>query len=152
MTMFTLKRSHSEDPTHTLLKDVGVNSINRQHLRLASYAVEFNQIVEELSGKTPTQRDWQRIDSLFSKVTRYVQTHFREEEELMKEHGYPHFETHKHLHDKFVEDLIKVQSKINNRKVAFKERFGAMLWNWLIHHINEEDYKYREFFRKKGLR
>lgn len=150
--MFTLKSSNPQDPTHCLLKDVGVNSINRQHLRLASYAVEFNQIVEELSDKTPTNRDWHRIDALFSRVTRYVQTHFQEEEELMKAHGYPLFDAHKRLHDKFVSDLIKVQSKINNRKIAFKEKFGTMLWDWLIHHINVEDYKYRQFFRDKGLK
>ena len=150
--MFTLKSSHPQDPTHCLLKDVGVNAINRQHLRLASYAVEFNQIVEELSDKTPSNKDWHRIDALFSRVTRYVQTHFQEEEALMKEHGYPYFDAHKRLHDKFVSDLIKVQSKINNRKIEFKEKFGSMLWDWLIHHINEEDYKYRQFFRDKGLK
>jgi hemerythrin len=150
--MFTLKSSSPEDPAHCLLKDVGVNSINRQHLRLASYAVEFNQIVEELSNKTPSNKDWHRIDAIFSRVTRYVQTHFQEEEELMKEHGYPYFDAHKRLHDKFVADLIKVQSKINNRKITFKEKFGTMLWDWLIHHINVEDYKYRQFFRDKGLK
>jgi hemerythrin-like metal-binding protein len=150
--MFGLKSSNPENASHCLLKDVGVNSINRQHLRLASYAVEFNQIVEELGKKEATNKDWHRIDALFSRVTRYVQTHFSEEEELMKAHGYPYFDAHKQLHDRFVNDLIKVQSKINNRKIAFKEKFGSMLWDWLINHINEEDYKYREFFRDKGLR
>ena len=150
--MFSLKSAKIQNEAHCLLKDVGVNFINQQHLRLASYAVEFNQIVEDLSNKEPTNKDWHRIDALFSRVTRYVQTHFREEEELMQEHGYPYFDAHKQLHDKFVNDLIKIQSKINNRKVAFKEKFGAMLWDWLIHHINVEDYKYREFFREKGLK
>ncbi len=150
--MFSLKSAKPQNEAHCLLKDVGVNFINKQHLRLASYAVEFNQIVEDLSTKEPTNKDWHRIDALFSRVTRYVQTHFREEEQLMQEHGYPYFDAHKRLHDKFVNDLIKIQSKINNRKVAFKEKFGTMLWDWLIHHINVEDYKYREFFREKGLK
>jgi hemerythrin len=149
--MFSLKSRNPSESTHCLLKDVGVNSINRQHLRLASYAVEFNQIVEELAEKEPTNHDWHRIDALFTRVRRYVQTHFREEEELLQAHGYPYFEAHKKLHDKFVNDLIAVQSNINNRKIAFKESFGAMLWNWLVHHINEEDYKYREFLRGKGV-
>ncbi len=150
--MLGLKSSESTQQAHCLLKDVGINSINRQHLRLASYAVEFNQIIEELAEKEPTNEDWRQIDALFSRVTRFVQTHFREEEELMMEHQYPAFAGHKRLHDKFITGLIDVQSKINNRKVTFKDKFGAMLWNWLIHHINEEDYKYREFFQAKGLR
>ncbi|MFC1664208.1 bacteriohemerythrin [Pseudomonadota bacterium] len=149
--MFSLKNTKPKTGSHCLLKDVGVNSINRQHLRLASYAVEFNQIVEALSKKEPTNNDWHRIDALFTRVTRYVETHFREEEELLQKHGYPDFEAHKRLHVKFVDDLIKVQSKINNRKIDFKEKFGSMLWDWLIHHINEVDYKYREFLQEKGL-
>ncbi|MDZ7751024.1 MAG: bacteriohemerythrin [Gammaproteobacteria bacterium] len=149
--MLGRKRTTVVEGAHCLLKDVGVNAINRQHLRLASYAVEFNQIVDELSGREPTNEDWRRFDALFSKVRRYVQTHFQEEEALMQAHGYPDFAAHKRLHDDFVKQLIDVQSKINDRRVEFKDRFGVMLWNWLKHHINEEDYKYREFFRAEGL-
>ncbi|KAA3632421.1 MAG: hypothetical protein DWQ08_03505 [Proteobacteria bacterium] len=151
MTVFTRKTDRTAPTAHCLLKDVGVNDINRQHLRLASYAVEFNQIVEEMGEKEPTNQDWRRIDALFSRVMRYVETHFRDEEQLMREHEYPGFEVHKRIHDRFVEDLVKVQSRINNREARFRHRFGSMLWDWLIHHINEEDYKYREFFRGKGI-
>ncbi len=150
--MLGIKGSGSAQSAHCLLKDVGVNSINRQHLRLASYAVEFNQIIEELAERAPTNEDWRHIDALFSRVTLCVQTHFREEEELMKEHQYPAYEAHKRLHDQFTANLIDVQSKINNRKVAFGRKIAALLWDWLMHHINEEDYKYREFFQEKGLR
>lgn len=150
--MFTRKTGATSPTAHCLLKDVGVNDINRQHLRLASYAVEFNHLVDELAAREPTNADWRRIDALFSRVMRYVETHFRDEEALMVEHGYPGFPEHKRMHDKFVADLAKVQSRINNREARFKKKFGSMLWNWLIHHINEEDYKYREFFRSKGLK
>ncbi len=149
--MFSFKGDTTAQDAHCLLKDVGVNSINRQHLRLASYAVEFNQIVEDISGREPTDSDWRRIDALFSRVSRFVQTHFHEEEELMQTHGYPYFDAHKRLHDTFIADLVDVQSRINNRKVSFKKKFGSMLWDWLIHHINVEDFKYREFFVGKGL-
>jgi hemerythrin-like metal-binding protein len=146
--MFRSKKIESGSQ-HCLLKDVGINDFNRQHLRLASYAVEFNQLVEELSVREPTNADWRRIDALFSRVTRFVETHFSEEEALMRAHDYPDFAAHKRLHDKFVDELANIQSKINNRNLAFKGKFGSMLWNWLYHHINEEDYKYREFFQQR---
>lgn len=149
--MFKKKSESTASGAHCLLKDVGVNSINRQHLRLASYAVEFNQIIENLEGREPEEQEWRRIDSLFAKVTRYVESHFREEEQLMIENGYPDYESHKALHDNFVAGLIKVQSSINNRKISANKKFGTMLWDWLIQHINQEDYKYREFFQSKGL-
>ncbi len=151
--MLRKKALTTEQDAHCLLRDVGINSINRQHLRLASYAVEFNNILADLAQKLrPTNEDWRHIDSLFARVSRFVESHFREEEELMVEHGYPDYQAHKQLHVGFVNDLIDVQSKINNRDEDFKEQFGPMLWDWLIHHINHVDYGYREFFQSKGLK
>ncbi len=150
--MFRLKKPVPGEDAHCLLKDVGVNRINRQHLRLASYAVEFNQLVDELREREPGSEDWRRIDALFSRVLRFVETHFREEEALMREQGYPDYGAHKKQHEKFERELAGIQSKINNRNIDFSEKFGAMLWEWLYRHINVEDYKYRDFFRGKGLK
>ena len=147
--MFRLKKAQPSQGSHCLLKDVGISDFNRQHLKLASYTVEFSQLIEELASRAPTGADWRRIDALFSRVTRFVEIHFSEEEELMRKHDYPEFAAHKRLHDRFVKELAGIQSGINNRKLSFKGKFGAMLWNWLYHHINEEDYKYREFFQQR---
>lgn len=149
--MFGLKAADSYYSEHCLLKNVGVMSFNKQHLRLASYAVEFNQIVEQLADREPTPADWKHIDALFSRISLFVATHFREEEELMERYGYPEYPGHKNQHDKFVEELAKIQSQINNRNIRFKGKLGTLLWDWLYHHINEVDYGYREFFREKGL-
>ena len=149
--MFKRKTRAIAPASHCLLKDVGVNRINRQHLRLASYAVEFNEIIDALGDEAPDVADWRRIDALFNRVMRFVETHFKEEEELMRKHGYPDFKAHKQIHDRFVLELIKVKSQINNRDPAFRKKFGPMLWNWLMHHINEEDYKYRDFFRGRKI-
>lgn len=149
--MFGFKSSAAKDSSHCLLKEVGIAEINKQHLRLASYAVEFSQIVEELSSREPTNQDWRRIDALLSKVMRYVATHFAEEEALMREHGYPAYEGHKKLHDDFTAEMIKMQGEINNRNIRFKKKMSSLLWDWLYHHINEVDYQYREFFQQKGL-
>ena len=149
--MFGFKSSAAKDNSHCLLKEVGIAEINKQHLRLASYAVQFGQIVDELSTREPTNQDWRQIDALFSKVMRYVATHFEEEEALMREHGYPDYEAHKKLHDKFSAEMVKLQSDINNRNIKFKKKMGSLLWDWLYNHINTVDYQYRDFFLRKGL-
>jgi len=149
--MFGFKSSAARDSSHCLLREVGVAEINKQHLRLASYAVEFSLIVDELSEREVTSTDWRRIDALFSKIMRYVETHFTQEEELMLKYGYPDYEAHKKLHDKFSDQMIKLQAEINNRNIKFRKKMSSLLWDWLYHHINEVDYQYREFFRSKGL-
>lgn len=149
--MFGLKSSSAQDSSPCLLKNVGVSEFNKQHLRLASYAVEFNQLVEELAQREPNASDWKRVDAVFSRVTLFVATHFREEEEIMRKFEYPGYPGHKVQHDKFVNDLAKIQFQINNRNVKFKGKMSTLLWDWLYHHINEIDVEYREFFADKGL-
>ncbi len=149
--MFERKRPSSPRRTNCLVTDVGVAELNKQHLRLASYAVELNQIVEEISAREPTQADWRHIDALFSRICLFVTTHFRSEEELMEKHGYPACAEHKGLHKQFSNDLADVQSKINNRNLKFGSKLSNLLWDFLYVHINEVDIKYKEYLEEKGV-
>ena len=150
--MLGLKSTRSHESPRCLLSDVGLVKLNQQHLRLASYAVQFQQIVEELSEREPTHEDWKQIDSLFSRITRFVAEHFRDEEALMVAHQYPDYAPHKKMHDKFIEEMARIQSQINNRNVKFKGKLSTLLWTWLYGHINEVDFRYRDFFLSKGLK
>lgn len=149
--MFGFRSAESYRSEHCLLKNVGVASFNQQHLRLASYAVEFSQIVGQLAEREPTPEDWRHIDALFSRISRFVATHFSEEEAMMESYGYPGYPGHKKQHDKFVQELTQIKSQINDRNLNFKGKLSTLLWDWLYKHINEVDYQYGEFFREKGI-
>ena len=150
--MLGSKSAESRESPRCLLSDVGIALLNKQHLRLASYAVEFQQIVEELSERAPTHDDWKHIDALFSRISRFVAEHFRDEENLMLAHNYPDYPSHKKMHDKFIAEMARIQSTINNRNVKFKGKLSTLLWSWLYGHINEVDFRYRDFFLSKGLK
>ncbi len=149
--MFGFKSSESYGSEHCLLRNVGVASFNQQHLRLASYAVEFSQIASQLAEREPTLEDWKHIDGLFSRISRFVAVHFREEEQMMETHGYPAYPGHKSQHEKFEQELTRIKSQINDRNLNFKSKLSTLLWDWLYKHINEVDYQYGEFFRAKGI-
>ena len=149
--MFKRKRSFSPQSAHCLVTDVGVNELNQQHLRLASYAVELNQIVEEITTRDRTEADWRDVDALFSRICLCVSAHFRSEEELMEKHGYPGYADHKSLHNQFSHNLEEVQSKINNRNLKFGGKLSNLLWDFLYVHINEVDIKYKVFLEEKGI-
>ncbi len=148
--MFERKRP-SPQSAHCLVTDVGIDELNKQHLRLASYAVELNQIVEEISAREPVQADWRHVDALFSRICLFVAAHFRSEEEMMEEHAYPATADHKGLHNQFSAELADVQSKINNRNLEFGGKLSNLLWDFLYIHINEVDIKYKEFLEEKGI-
>ncbi|MBF0380820.1 MAG: hemerythrin family protein [Magnetococcales bacterium] len=138
--------------TECLLKNVGVMEFNKQHLRLASYAAEFQQLVDKLSETPPTIEDWRHIDALFGRISRFVAEHFRHEEQLMQEYDYPEYNNQKQMHNSFESKLIDVQSKIRGRDIRFTNDFCKELWEWLFHHINVVDVAYRDFFIEKGLK
>ncbi len=149
--MLNSKAPSPPQSAHCLMTDVGVSTLNSQHLRLASYAMEFNQLVEELTTREMNQKDWKQVDALFSRIMLFVAVHFKDEEEMMREQGFPGFSRHKKLHDKFTSEMAGVQSQINNRKVSFSGKLSNLLWDFLYVHINEEDAQYGEFYRQKGV-
>jgi hemerythrin-like metal-binding protein len=150
--MLNSKAPTPPQSAHCLMQDVGISTLNSQHLRLASYAMEFNQMVEDLSTRDMTQKDWKRIDALFSRIMLFVAVHFRDEEEMMQQQGFPGYARHKKLHEKFTAKMAIVQSHINNRKVSFSAKLSNLLWDFLYVHINEEDAQYGSYYRDKGLR
>ncbi len=149
--MLNSKAPPPPQSAHCLVSDVGISTLNSQHLRLASYAMEFNQLVEELTTREINQKDWKHVDALFSRIMLFVAAHFRDEEQMMQEQGFPGFQQHQKLHNKFVDEMADVQSKINNRKIAFSGKLSTLLWDFLYRHINEEDAEYGEFYREKGV-
>ena len=94
----------------------------------------------------------ERIDALFSRIMLFVAVHFRDEEEMMQQQGFPGYARHKKLHEKFTAKMAIVQSHINNRKVSFSAKLSNLLWDFLYVHINEEDAQYGSYYRDKGLR
>lgn len=150
--MFGFKSPNATtDDSNILLREVGVSEMNKQHIQLASYTVEFHQIVAELKDREATIEDWRRIDSYFSRIMKLAVKHFGEEEEMMEKYNFPDIENHKRLHAKFIEQMGKFQNEINGRNLKAVEKLSEVLWNWLYTHINEIDYGYRDFFKGKGL-
>ena len=141
--------SNKDQESTCLMRDVGVMRFNKEHLRLASYAAEFQEVVDSLQDREPNIEDWRHIDALFSRILKVASNHFKAEEEMMSSQGYPGYDSQKKQHDKFLEKMLKVQEDIRDRSIKFKDDFRSMLWDWLIHHINEIDVDYREFFKSK---
>ncbi|MBY0431849.1 MAG: bacteriohemerythrin, partial [Rhodospirillales bacterium] len=92
------------------------------------------------------------IGPVLSALVEYTHTHFRNEEAMMAENGYPFSAEHHAAHEDLrgqVEDIRKRfeagdTSRLGNEMLAF-------LHDWLYFHILEEDMSYRPFFEAKGL-
>ncbi|MBU0664085.1 MAG: bacteriohemerythrin [Proteobacteria bacterium] len=75
----------------------------------------------------------------------YVNSHFRAEEQYMKEINYPDLVVHKRLHTDFDDYLYSYQRKVRSGELVLNSELMSILKEWLLNHILHEDQKYRAF-------
>ena len=81
----------------------------------------------------------------------YVRTHFAEEEELMRESGYPSLPDHKAQHDHFAGDLaaLEAEHRRNGPSPSLILRVNARVSTWLRDHIYRVDRAFAEHLRAR---
>ena len=125
---------------------VGIEVIDQDHQKLLNLINQFQTAVFYRTG-----RDFE--EQAFNELVDYTRTHFKREEDLMEEHGYPDFEAHREEHRKMIAQveswLEKYQS--SDREMSLKEAV-VHLRDWLLNHINGTDQAYSGFLHDKGVR
>jgi len=124
---------------------VGVKEMDEQHKKLLGM---INRLIEEQHTLT----DPRTIADLLTEMTDYAQVHFRAEEFLMAEYGYEQKSTQEKQHQAFIDKTISFYSATDIGPNVLSVALLDYLGTWLVGHILQEDMKYKDFFRSKGLR
>ena len=124
---------------------VGIESIDLQHKKLINLINQLQTAVDYSTGET-FERD--ALDELVE----YTVTHFRYEEGLMEEHGYPDFEAHRAQHDNMVKKVGDVVANYKQNQHNAMKDATEFLKNWLIKHINGTDKQYSQYLISKGVK
>lgn len=77
-------------------------------------------------------------ENAYDALLEYVKYHFRHEEELMKNSGYPGYKKHKKLHDEFIK-------KIYSLRGANVDEIYKVTKDWLVNHIMKVDKQYSSY-------
>lgn len=122
---------------------VGHADIDADHKRLFELFNEFVTAVNDNRADSD-------IESVLVELLEYTDYHFDREERLMREHGYPDYETHKTMHDTFVRQVHDVNNALDagGEQGAFVLGF---LGKWLSGHILGVDKKLGAFLRDRGV-
>ncbi|MFO7819803.1 MAG: hemerythrin family protein [Halanaerobacter sp.] len=123
--------------------ELGVEVIDRQHRAFFEQRDKFftassKLLIEE--GDTEKVRD--EIDELFYFLTDYFQTHFADEEELLKENNFPHYERHKKEHQNFIEEVRELKYKfLQNEEIDIEllQDLNDKITDWFVNHISKKD-------------
>ena len=123
---------------------IGFEPVDVQHQRL----VELINILYDafLSAKANDI-----IGDILDSMIEYTEYHFKFEEDLFQEYGYPQRDEHSSIHGIFVVKTLEFKQKILEGTTTVSYEIMYFLRDWLIEHIQGEDVKYIEFFKEKGV-
>jgi hemerythrin len=122
--------------------ETGNPIVDGQHKNLF---VMINNLKVGLSEK---QSKITLVDTI-ERLSSYVETHFKTEEDLMLTSHYPDYAKHKEEHDSLREQAEKLIQLFKMDKVDLTATISKFLSDWLQHHINEIDIKMIKWVQEK---
>lgn len=129
----------------------GIELVDEEHKHLFDIIRDTNDVIhaELLHDK------YDEIIRLLSELREYTETHFSDEEELMKKIGYPEIEAQKRAHSAFVEKLVNIdfrelEAMDDNQEEYLMDLIGFLL-GWLSNHILGSDKKIGKYIKEHNI-
>lgn len=123
---------------------VNIKEIDEQHKQLLEMVNEFDKAIE--GGK-----EEEIINKTLDSLVDFVSDHFKKEEELLEKYKFPGFEDHRDQHNRFIEDLFSIYKRFKEGEKDVPTRVAFFFGDLLIKHLLEEDKKYGEYLKSKGV-
>ena len=127
---------------------VGIKKIDEQHKKIIDMvnALLESSTNEELLENTAT---------ILEEMSRYAEVHFRTEEQLMEQYGYPQRNKQINEHIQFRFNIVDLGTEAaeygKSIPLGFVQDLARHLRNWWTNHILESDMAYKEFFSEKEI-
>ncbi|NDV23056.1 bacteriohemerythrin [Desulfovibrio sp. JC022] len=115
---------------------IGNELIDEQHKSLFV-------MLNELAEAGPGEKEGAAYTCL-SRMLKYAQEHFRDEEKFMRDNGYPGLADHIKEHEGFIGQVEDYAEAVYNTYVPFQDML-EYLNNWLVGHILNSDQKYMDY-------
>lgn len=125
---------------------LGNEIIDKQHRKWIEL---YNNLDNLLSDNEFNHPSGAHIDAL-QIMQEYTLYHFRYEENIMANSGYPELSQHWRLHKDFDYKIFAYLRKMETGSFFSNKELLDLLRKWLIDHIQHEDMRVRGFLKKKG--
>ena len=124
---------------------IGVKEVDAQHQNLVALVNQLHQAMKEGKGKNV-------LEEILESLVVYTKAHFRDEERMMEQNGYPDLAAHKLEHFALTKKVLDFQSKFRAGGLGMTVDIMQFLSDWLRTHILGTDTKYVALMRSKGIR
>jgi hemerythrin len=131
----------------TLSKDmeVGVLEIDTQHKELVDRLNALTSMEHDVDSREESQKTLNMLEE-------YIVKHFADEEELQRKNKYPEYESHKKMHQLFIDEFEKLKKEFadNGHSLKFTMDLNNSLINWIVKHIKSADVELGKFLKNNG--
>lgn len=126
--------------------EVGVDFVDSQHKVLVELLQTLNIQIREFAM---CNVDKIGLENVLKDLKHYTEFHFREEEIMMEEYGWPGLEDHKKVHAEFVARVEEYRKMVAVDDVTIGHDVLDYLKDWLLTHIMYTDKKVCDFINEK---
>ena len=117
---------------------VGERVLDEQHKRLIA-------MINAMQGKPDAGTMFNIVMQMFN----YAAVHFQTEEDLMRSRGYLELDRQIRAHKEFLAKTTDFSGRDFDNHAACAQ-VASYLRGWLVHHILEEDMKYKHLLSQQG--
>jgi len=123
--------------------ELGVPSVDADHKQLFALINDFH---EALAAGAQSRH----IAQVLNRLTAYAEEHFRREERLMMDNGYPRLEQHREQHASLVVSIFSINERLATDPNQARREVLAFVKHWLIEHIVKSDMDIADFLKRKA--
>lgn len=122
---------------------VGVDKIDNQHKELFR---RIGDLVDAIRSKTCKLT----IGETLNFLDEYIKEHFSAEEALMREKGYPQYEAHHAMHEKFIKDFQAFMDEMRAEESSYTRSVltNQIVVDWIVDHIHKVDKELGRYIRE----
>lgn len=122
---------------------LNVAEIDEQHKKLLGLVNDMYDAMHAGKGRD-------MIGTVITEFVDYTEYHFKAEERLLRENGYPEYDEHKEMHDNLSRKAHSIKEAFDKGNAPTAIEVMLLLTNWLNTHILEEDRKYKPYTESKA--
>jgi len=123
---------------------VNVSKVDTQHQKLIQLINNLNDAMKQGKGKDV-------VGNILNELVNYTKVHFKMEEDIFEQYGYPNKAAHINEHTNFVKKIMSFSDDYQSGRLGLSVELLNFLVSWLKNHIMVVDKKYSEFFNSKGI-
>jgi hemerythrin len=124
--------------------ETGHGKIDEQHKSLV-------EILNRLHGAMKQGKGKAELGGILIFLKDYTVNHFAMEEALMAQHHYSGTEQHKRIHADLVAQVADLVNRFDQGTAALTLPVMNFLEDWLVKHIQGEDFRFAQELKGKGI-